>query len=242
MAQAYDYLADWFEYLNDDCDYASWSQYFIDTLKALGAGDKGLELGCGSGYFCRALARAGYSMSGADISAAMLTKATSLAGAEGLCIPFFLADAAHLKTPEKYDFILAPNDCYNYIPRPGLLRAFKAAAGALKRDGIFHFDLSTEYKLREKVANNIFADDRDDVTYLSFNRLFDDRVEMDVTLFVKQKGGDFRRFDEKHVQYIHSEEDVLAALKAAGFTVLRLEGSLGRERAGSDRLNFVCRK
>ena len=242
MAQAYDYLADWFEYLNDDCDYASWSQYFIDTIASLGAGRKGLELGCGSGYFSRALTRAGYEMSGADISSSMLTKASSLARKEGLRIPFFLADAAHLKTPEKYDFIIAPNDCYNYIPKAGLPRAFKAAAGALGSGGIFHFDLSSEYKLREKVANNIFADDRDDVTYLAFNRLFEDRVEMDVTLFVKQTNGDFRRFDEKHTQYIHSEEDVLASLGAAGFTVLRVEGSLGEDKAGSDRLNFVCRK
>ena len=242
MAQAYDYLADWFEYLNDDCDYASWSQYFIDTLKTLDAGRKGLELGCGSGFFSRALTRAGYVMSGTDISAAMLTKASSLARAEGLRIPFFLADAAHLKTPEKYDFIIAPNDCYNYIPTAKLFTAFKSAAGALKSGGIFHFDLSSEYKLRDKVANNIFADDRDDVTYLVFNHLLKDRVEMDVTLFVKQKSGDFRRFDEKHTQYIHGEKDVLAALEAAGFTVLRVEGSLGEDKAGSDRLNFVCRK
>ena len=242
MTQAYDYLAEWFEYLNDDCDYASWSQYFIDSLASLRAGRKGLELGCGSGYFCRALARAGYAMSGADISPAMLTKAASLAGEAGVRIPFFIADAAHLKTPEKYDFIIAPNDCYNYIPTAGLLRAFKSAAGALKAGGIFHFDLSSEYKLREKVANNIFADDRDDVTYLSMNHLFDDRVEMEVTLFVKQGSGEFRRCDEKHVQYIHSEREVLAALEDAGFTVLRVEGNLGEDRTDSDRLNFVCRK
>ena len=56
MNEAYGPLAEWFEYLNDDCDYASWSQYFIDGLASLGAGRHGLELGCGSGAFCRALA------------------------------------------------------------------------------------------------------------------------------------------------------------------------------------------
>ena len=51
MAQAYDYLSEWFEFLNDDCDYALWSQYFIEGLSRFGAGRKGLELGCGSGAF-----------------------------------------------------------------------------------------------------------------------------------------------------------------------------------------------
>ena len=48
MTQAYDHLSEWFEYLNDDCDYPAWSQYFLSGLAALGAGRKGLEVGCGS--------------------------------------------------------------------------------------------------------------------------------------------------------------------------------------------------
>ena len=45
MPQAYESLAEWFEYLNDDCDYPKWSQYFIEGLNRLGAGKKGLEIG-----------------------------------------------------------------------------------------------------------------------------------------------------------------------------------------------------
>lgn len=241
MPQAYDSLAEWFEYLNDDCDYLSWSQYFISGLRALGAGGKGLELGCGSGAFSRALARAGYNMTGADISAPMLSKAAALARAEGLNIPFVQADAAKLKTPEKYDFLIAPNDCYNYLPQNRLQAAFRRAADCLKRGGIFWADVSSAYKLREKVANNMFADDREDVTYLSFNALKEDRVEMDVTLFVR-KGNVYERFDETHVQYIHEEEDVLSALEGAGFCVRAVEGHLGGAKERSDRLNFICVK
>lgn len=240
--QAYDYLADWFETLNDDCDYAKWSQYFIQGLSAFQAGRRGLELGCGSGAFSRTLTKAGYSMTGADISAPMLSKAAALAKDEGLNIPYVLADAKTIKTPERYDFILSPNDCYNYLPQKSLPSAFRRAAACLKKDGIFWFDVSSPYKLREKIANNIFADDREDVTYLSFNRLFGDRVEMDVTLFVREKDGRFCRLDEKHVQYIHEETDILTALEVAGFERLRVEGHLGEEKAGSERLNFICKR
>ncbi len=242
MAQAYDYLSEWFEFLNDDCDYALWSQYFIEGLSRFGAGRKGLELGCGSGAFCRALARAGYGMTGMDISAPMLSKAARLAREEGLDIPFLQADAETFCAPRKFDFVLSPNDCYNYVAQRDLEPAFRRAAAALKKNGIFWFDISSAYKLREKVANNIFADDREEVTYLSFNTLYPDRVRMEVTLFARESDGKFRRFDETHLQYIHEEEDVLRALKNAGFAVIAEEGHLGAEKSGSDRLNFICVK
>lgn len=240
--QAYDFLSDWFEILNDDCDYALWSQYFISGLSELGAGRKGLELGCGSGAFCRALAKQGYEMTGADLSVLMLSKGAALAREAGLRIPFVQADAANFKTPEKYDFILSPNDCYNYIPQEKLPNAFRRAAAALKKDGIFWLDLSSAYKLRKKVANTVSADDRDEVTYLAFNTLFENRVEMDVTLFVRDTDGRFRRYDEKHVQFIHERERTEDALRGAGFEVLRVEGHLGASAEESDRINFICRK
>lgn len=242
FAQAYDFLADWFEILNDDCDYSLWSQYFIDGLSRLHAGKTGMELGCGSGAFSRALAKAGYAMTGADVSAPMLSKAARLAREEGLSVSFLSLDAANPKTASKFDFILSPNDCYNYLPQKKLPAAFRKIAQCLVRGGIFWFDVSSAYKLREKVANNMFADDRDDVTYLAFNTLEEDRVKMDVTLFVREADGRFRRFDETHIQYIHEEEDILAALCLAGFEVLSAEGHLGAKKEGSDRLNFICRK
>lgn len=240
--EAYRHLADWFEYLNDDCDYPKWSQYFIEGLKKYEAGAKGLELGCGSGAFCRLLAAAGYRMSGADRSPEMLAKAEFLARREGVKLSFFQADAASLKTPEKYDFILAPNDVFNYLPPEKLTSAFKHASRALTQNGLFWFDVSSPCKLCRKVADTVSADDREEVTYLSFNRREENRVIMDVTLFVKREDGTFNRFDETHVQYIHQEEEIAAALSGAGFELLSAEGHLGEAKTESDRWNFICKK
>ncbi len=240
--QAYDSLADWFEYLNDDCDYPTWSQYFIRGLRAYGAGKNGLEIGCGSGAFSRILTKNGYTMSAGDCSVAMLNRARKLAAEEGAAIEFLRLDARRFKVLKKFDFILAPNDCYNYLSRPELRGAFGCAYAALRHGGLFWFDVSSPCKLRCKVADNMFADDRDEVTYLSFNRLFEDRVEMNVTLFVREQDGRFARYDESHTQYIHEEETLRSALEAAGFEILAVEGHLGEEKTGSDRLNFLCRK
>ena len=51
---SYSALGSWFEYLNCDCDYPTWSQYLIDLLKKYGAGTMGADVGCGNGYFTRA--------------------------------------------------------------------------------------------------------------------------------------------------------------------------------------------
>lgn len=241
MAQAYDYLAEWFETLNDDCDYPKWSQYFIDGLARLGARQRGLELGCGSGAFSRALAKAGYQMTGADISRPMLSRAVELARREGVFVEYLYSDAATVKTNSRFDFIISPNDCYNYIPPDKLASAFRHAADCLKKDGIFWFDLSSKHKLCDIIANNIFCDDRDEVTYLSFNSLKEDRVETDVTLFIRGREGTYVRRDEHHTQYIHGEEEVLSALRER-FEVLSVEGHLGGGVEGSERLNFICRR
>ena len=65
---------------------------------------------------------------------------------------------------------------------------------------------------------------------------------MDVTLFAKEKDGRFCRFDEKHTQYIHEEDALISALEGAGFSIVKVEGHLGEAKAGSDRLNLICRK
>ena len=239
---AYEYLAEWFEYLNDDCDYQKWSQYFIRGLEALQAGRSGLELGCGSGAFSRVLTKNGYTMTGIDRSEAMLTKAAQLAAREGLSIRFLRGDVRNLRALPAFDFLLAPNDCYNYVPPAQLGGAFGKAAACLKRGGLFWFDVSTPCKLRGKVADTVSADDRDDVTYLSFNRSEGNAVIMDVTLFVREKDGRFSRYDEIHTQYIHEEAEIVSALRHAGFDVLNVEGHLGENKEGSDRWNFICRR
>ena len=100
--------------------------------------------------------------------------------------------------------------------------------------GLFIFDISSAQKLRSVVANNTFAEDREDITYIWFNSLEGDRVTMDLTLF-ERRGDLFKRFDERHVQYIYGEEEILSALKEAGFAV-GTEGHLGADK--SDRINL----
>lgn len=241
MSSAYTELADWFEYLNKDCDYEKWSQYLHERLSEAGAVfGRGLDIGCGSGYFTRWFEKLGCDMTGFDVSMQMLSKAESL-GAGGKNPQYVLADVRKLRINGRADFAIAVNDCFNYIPPEDMQTAFRRVAAALRKGGIFMFDISSEYKLRTILANNVFCEDLEDVAYMWFNRLSEDRVEMDITLFVKEKDGRFRRSDEKHVQYIHTEAFLREKAREAGFTCLKTEGAFG-DAEDKTRINFILKR
>ncbi len=236
---SYSALGGVFEYLNGDCGYEQWSQYLIKKLSAIPVGARGVDIGCGNGYFTRALTRAGYNMTGIDISPEMLSKATDLALSEGVRAEFLLGDIAKLKLNSRADFAIAVNDCLNYVPHEKLSKAFRSVYNSLKSGAMFVFDISTPEKLRNVVGNNLFADDRGDVACLWFNSLKEDRVESDITVFTRCADGKYVRSDEEQTQYIHEPEDVADILRAAGFSV-ETEGHLGTE--DKMRINFICKK
>ena len=237
MENSYSALGRWFEYLNKDCGYEKWSQYLIDLLKTRGAGACGLDIGCGNGYFTRALTKAGYSVTGVDISPQMLDTAQKLALKEGVRAEFLLGDITKLKVNAKKDFCIAINDCINYVPKNKLKCAFSHVYGCLKKGGIFIFDISSAQKLKETLGNNLFAEDNDDISYIWFNTLKSDSVTMDLTFFERRPDGNYARFDERHVQYIYEEAEILSALREAGFTAESC-GHLGKEKR--ERINFIC--
>lgn len=238
---AYSNLAVWFEYLNDDCGYENWSQYLIDKLRAFPLRE-GLDVGCGGGWFTRAFIRAGYTTTGLDISPEMLDFAQEKALQEGVRGEYLLGDITKFRSPKKYDFVTAINDCVNYIPKDKLKIAVRNVQRLLKKDGIFLFDVSSEKKIREKIANTVSVDDRDEVTYMSFNRAEEDGVTMEVTLFVKGKDERYTRLDETHRQYAYTEKELVAALEENGFCVLSAEGHLGEDKTESDRICFLAQK
>lgn len=242
MKESYAALGGKFEYLNSDCGYDKWSQYLIKTLEELGAGAYGADIGCGNGYFTRALYRAGKEVCGVDISPEMLQKARELASREGVRAEFLLGDITKLKLLKRVDFAVAVNDCINYVPPAKLCAAFSHVRSCLKKGGAFVFDISSEYKLKNVLGDNLFAEDLDDITYIWFNKFDGEKAIMDITVFTPAGDGLFRREDERHVQYAHKADDIAAALHGCGFEVLRTEGHLGEPlREDSLRINFICR-
>lgn len=236
----YGVLAEFYEDLICDCDYEKWSQYVCKNILKYAPSLNGVDFACGTGYFTRALATAGCDVIGADISNEMLSEA--LSRSEGCGITYVHQDMTKPCGFRDLGFITVINDGVNYIPQKSVRSLFERFGACLKKGGILLFDVSSPYKLREILGNNLFGEDLDEVTYLWFNRLKKDSVQMDLSFFVP-KGDCYERFDERHVQYIHEQEDLERALCETGFRLIRTDGDFGRKlKEDSRRIHVIAEK
>ena len=121
---------------------------------------------------------------------------------------------------------------------------FVRAYNALADDGVLLFDISSKYKLTEIIGNNVFTDSTDNVTYIWSNSLSEkqNKVEMFLTFFVKNKDGSFDKEEENQIQYIYEVDDLVEKLRAAGFGKVEYFGFEGKNVAQEERICFAAYK
>ncbi len=236
-------IAGFYDYsMRNNCDYEGWAKYVGEKIKRYAPDAKrGIDVACGSGYFTRALKSQGYNMVGIDISPEMLTSAQQITAKEGLFIPYFQGDMTCLKVSEKADFITAINDAINCLPDNKLEKAFICLNKALKSGGVLHFDVSSEYKLKNVIANNTFCEDDDDYSYIWFNTPYSDRVVMEMSVFIRDNDKYIKR-ESVLTEYIHKKERLIEALNKCGFSILAIDGDMGKYGEDSHRINVTAKK
>lgn len=238
---AYGAIADIYERVVGG-DYVGWSDFVLKTVKTYAPNNKGCDAACGSGYFTRALKKGGFDIFGSDISDYMLTEAKTQSMREGLNINFINRSLTSFKSPVKLGFVTVINDGFNYLTSTEFLRSVKAIYSSLEKRGLLFFDISSEYKLKNILGNNMFGEDSDDFSYMWFNTLEENRVRMELTVFEKV-GELYKKREEEQTQYIHTREFVENALSSVGFTVKAVTGALGAPLlSDSERLVFVAIK
>lgn len=236
VAEFYDYS------MVNNCDYEGWANYVTNKIgKYFNSSAIGIDIACGSGYFTRALKRKGYNVWGMDISPEMLTSAQKITAKEALFITYIVGDMTTFKFSTKVDFITAINDAINCLPPEKVVKTFKNFASILKRGGILHFDVSSEYKLKEVIADNTFCEDDEEYSYIWFNKPFEDRVQMEMSVFLRENDKYVKR-ESQLVEYIHTKEFLESALREAGFKVLDVDGDMGEYTQTSHRINFTAIK
>lgn len=245
---AYNKFAKYYDLLMYDVDYNEWTNYVLSQIKAVNPSAlKGADLACGSAKFTIALKKAGYEVTGMDISAEMLSEARDRAKAQGLDIHFVQQSMTSFDAHTKLDFVTAMCDAVNYLTtREEIIKAFSKVYNQLVEGGAFIFDISSEYKLTEILGNNIFTDDIDDVCYIWQND-FDEKQKlsiMDLTFFVKEEDGRFTKFYEQHKQRAHSVKELTDILDAIGFAKVSVYADLttNKVKDSTQRIHFVCKK
>ena len=243
VKSAYACLAPYYDKMNQDCDYDTWSQYLHTLLLQFCKGKTGVDFGCGTGLITASLSRLGWNIFGVDISPDMLSQASANAAKMGRRLLFVQGDMTNYKIPKKVDFVLSACDGVNYLPKDCVKKAFLNAYKGLKSGGVYLFDISSSSKLNA-MDGSVFFDDGDDITLLWNNRKENGALVMDITLFVKQPNGMFLRKDERHTQTVYETEEIISLLYEAGFAAVHAFsfGTTEIPNGNENRIQFIAIK
>ncbi len=229
---AYLGLAELYDELMSDVDYDGWLRFYLANVQ-VPRGGRVADIACGTGAFALRLAKMGFSVTGVDLSEAMLARAQEKARQQGARAQFVRQDMTRLSLPRPVSLLLCGCDGLNYLPDEKALTAFfHRAFDCLLPGGALAFDLST-YEKFQGMDGQLYGEDREELSYLWFNELDREkrRLSMDLSFFVRQEDGRYKKFTEHHVQTAHDEDALRVLLTQAGFVNVRaLPGPQGAER------------
>ena len=210
-----------------------------------------LDIACGDGAFVVAMAKLGYQTVGVDQSLKQIKFAKERAKREKVKTEFFIQDIRSLSFKNKFDLLTCWYDSLNYILELNELeRTFLGVTRALKKGGVFIFDMNTVFGLAvnwHKHPAHVYQDEENRFLIGSHPFPFDFEKNiaiMRITGFLK-KGNSWQRMDEEHKEKGYTIEEIKNCLKKATLEELACFGSLEQMtelKADSPRVWFVARK
>lgn len=260
-----------YDELMDNVPYDEWAEYLIGLLKENGVAE-GLvcELGCGTGQMTRRLAAAGYDMIGIDLSEEMLDVAREqeYGAYEGECdldeeadtdepsILYLQQDMREFELYGTVSAVVSICDSMNYMTTDeDLLQVFRLVNNYLDKDGVFIFDMNTEYKYKELMGDTTIAENREDVSFI-WENLYDGEKRLNeycLTLFAKAEVDEddeesgaplYEKYEEVHLQRAYPLEEVKRLLAEAGMTFVAAYDVLTHEAPGPEceRMYIVAKE
>ena len=226
-----------------DVDYDTYANIIAQEL-----GDKKdlliLDLGCGSGTMIPYLKKYGQVFA-VDNSEQMLSIASSKSPDNN----FFAMDLLEISNlGYEFDFILSAFDVFNYLlDFDNFKNGLKEVYSSLKTDGKFIFDIHTPKKMKNMIDNQVFSYETDEISYLWFAYGTEQEleVESELTFFIKQKNGLYRRLEQFHTQRTYEIEDISSAAKEIGFKINKYFCDFeldNKDYENSDRIIFILEK
>ena len=138
-------------------------------------------------------------------------------------------------------------DSMNYIlDEEDLLQVFKLVNNYLDPHGIFVFDMNTRYKYAELLGETTITENREEGSFI-WENYFDEEEdinEYDLTLFIREDGDLYRKYEETHYQRVYDLETVKRLLKEAGMEFVAAYDAFTKEpvREDSERIYIIARE
>ena len=246
--EAYSGFAKVYDLFMDNIPYEEWTDYVKELFAEEGVKDGILlDLGCGTGSVTELLAKSGFDMIGIDNSEEMLEIAMEKRADSGLDILYLLQDMREFELYGTVKGVVSICDSMNYIlDDEDLLDVFKLVHNYLDNEGIFIFDMKTMHEYANVMADNTFAEDREESSFI-WENYYDEEEEInqyDLSIFVKEEDGRYRKYEETHLQRAYEQQCVEELIKESGLELLHVYDAFTRELPAEDsqRIYFVCRR
>ena len=246
--EQYTNFAKVYDLFMDNVPYDKWVEQIKDILYKENIKD-GLicDLGCGTGAITERLANLGYDMIGIDNSYDMLDVAMEKKYASGNDILYLCQDMREFELYGTVRAIISRCDSLNYIKNLSELKeVFAWVNNYLDPNGLFIFDMNTVYKYQNILADNTFAEVRDQASFIWENTYDSDKRinEYDLNIFIKLEGDNYKRFEERHVQKAYTFEEIVSAIDESNMV---LEKYLDADTYGdvsekTERILFIARE
>ncbi len=264
MNEQFGHLAAHYDELMEVVPYDAWVDY-VETLFLWAEHEpqkndyRVLDCACGTGNVSFEMARRGWNVVGVDLSPEMIEiaqqKTRDLAPLESA--PFVSGDfspAPHFVCDDLTTFDLGQTfngatclyDSLNYILEPENLKmAFARIAAHVEKDGVFVFDMNSDWAFRADLFTQRNSDPRKNLHY-DWNADFDENsrvcsVRME---FRRSMEGRVETFYETHRERAYRRAEVEAMLGETGWQLLRAFDAytMNAPHAKSERWYFVARK
>ena len=243
--EAYTSFAQVYDLFMDNVPYEQWGEYLHNLFKEYGI-EEGLllDLGCGTGKLTRYMSEKGYDMIGVDYSYDMLDIAREQSDAS---ILYLLQDMREFELYGTVRGIYSACDSLNYILEADELReVFSLVNNYLDPGGLFVFDINTPFKYHELLAENTFAENREEGSFIWENYFDEEEAinEYDLTLYIKAEDGSFQRFEETHFQKCYELGEVQQLLEEAGLEFVAAYDAYTKEpfSVESEKVLFIARE
>ncbi len=264
--EAYTDFAMVYDTFMDETPYEQWCEFLMELFRKYGAQKDDtrqenravmdnlrqerntvLDLGCGTGTLTELLARRGYDMIGVDLSEEMLRIAVDKREKSGLDILYLCQDMRELELYGTVGAAVSVCDSVNYLlEEDDVVQTFRLVNNYLYPEGLFIFDFNTIYKYAEIIGDTTIAENREECSFIWENTYYEEeRInEYDLTIFVREEGDRYRRFQETHLQRGYSLKEMRGMVEAAGLLFVdAIDADTHREvTQESERIYIVARK
>jgi SAM-dependent methyltransferase len=229
-------------------DYDKISKFIFDVSKKYKPDSELVcDLGCGTASVTTRLSELGFDMIGIDSNEDMLVFARENISKSGQNNILLLnQDITDFELYGTVDVIYSTLDTLNYITdKRSLTRLFKLVKNYLNYDGLFIFDINSEYKFKEILASNDFIYEFDDLFCcwsVDYNEKSSDCYHH-LTYFEKTDDGNYSKKISEQFQRFYPIEYINQLCHKFGFEILMVCDDYSTQGliATTERITYVLK-